>query len=174
LSVTPRLFRAVRVTNSEQCNEPPDIDESSTRALVAYLRQLGRPPTARRGDRNDGGRLFRETGCAACHTPCLSTTPIVPNAATTCLPAYTDLLLHDMGAALAEAGGGHAAARSEFRTPPLWGVAATGPPYLHDGRASSLEDAIANHDGEASVSRTRYERLDSRSRVLLLAFLRSL
>ena len=36
----------------------------------------------------------------------------------------------------------------EWRTPPLWGVADS-PPYLHDGRAYTLEDAIRLHDGEA-------------------------
>ena len=38
----------------------------------------------------------------------------------------------------------------EFRTAPLWGVGATGP-YLHDGRADTLDAAIRLHGGEAAA-----------------------
>src|SRR5262249_10630713 len=41
--------------------------------------------------------------------------------------------------------------QSEWRTPPLWGVADS-PPYLHDGRAPTLLDAIEWHSGEAEFS----------------------
>jgi CxxC motif-containing protein (DUF1111 family) len=35
---------------------------------------------------------------------------------------------------------------AEWRTAPLWGVADSGP-YLHDGRANSLAEAIELHGG---------------------------
>lgn len=65
------------------------------------------------------------------------------------------------------------AGRQEWRTPPLWGVRDSAP-YLHDGRASSLEDAIALHGGEAQLSANRFFRLPPEERSRLLAFLRSM
>ena len=44
---------------------------------------------------------------------------------------------------------------SEWRTPPLWGVADS-PPYLHDGRAATLIDAITLHGGEAETATLRF------------------
>lgn len=61
----------------------------------------------------------------------------------------------------------------EWRTPPLWGIADTGP-YLHDGRAESLEEAILWHGGESQASRDRYDALTAQEKEMLLAFLSSL
>jgi CxxC motif-containing protein (DUF1111 family) len=61
----------------------------------------------------------------------------------------------------------------EWRTPPLWGVADTGP-YLHDGRAATLEEAILWHGGEAEPSRKLYSELPRESKDLVLSFLSSL
>ena len=47
------------------------------------------------------------------------------------------------------------ATRFEWRTPPLWGVRDSGP-YLHDGRAATLDQAIAFHNGEAAATARRY------------------
>jgi CxxC motif-containing protein (DUF1111 family) len=62
---------------------------------------------------------------------------------------------------------------NEFRTEPLWGVAATGP-YLHDGRADTLDEAIRQHGGEATRARTAYAALGEGERQAVLAFLVSL
>jgi len=61
----------------------------------------------------------------------------------------------------------------EWRTPPLWGVRDSAP-YLHDGRAETIEQAIALHDGEASRSMRRFFQLSTDQRTQLLAFLDSL
>jgi CxxC motif-containing protein (DUF1111 family) len=76
----------------------------------------------------------------------------------------------DLADGIAEAKAGPA----DFRTPPLWGVAASGPPYLHDGRASDLAEAIAAHDGEARPTRLRWQLLPSADKAALISFLRSL
>jgi CxxC motif-containing protein (DUF1111 family) len=65
------------------------------------------------------------------------------------------------------------AATEEFRTPPLWGVADSAP-YLHDGRAETLDDAIRLHDGQAKASAQKYESLDDEARGEVLAFLETL
>ncbi len=62
---------------------------------------------------------------------------------------------------------------TEWRTPPLWGVADSAP-YLHDGRAKTLDEAIRLHDGEAAKIASRYAKLDYGERQELLAFLHSL
>ncbi len=65
------------------------------------------------------------------------------------------------------------AGRQEWRTPPLWGLRDSGP-YMHDGRASTLERAIALHNGEASRSARKYFALSPEERMQVQAFLKSL
>ncbi len=57
-----------------------------------------------------------------------------------------------------------------FLTENLWGVGSTGP-YLHDGRATTLTEAILEHGGEAQVSRDNYVKLTVAQRNDVLAFL---
>ena len=83
--------------------------------------------------------------------------------------AYTDLLLHDMGPDLADICLGEAQP-SEFRTEPLMGLR-LGTAFLHDGRASTIAQAIELHGGEATASRDRFLRLSPLARAALLRFL---
>lgn len=66
-----------------------------------------------------------------------------------------------------------ASVSSAWRTPPLWGVAETAP-YLHDGRAASLSDAILWHEGEASGVTARYRKLPRIAKQSLIAYLETL
>ena len=85
---------------------------------------------------------------------------------------YTDLLLHDMGPALADICLGDARP-AEFRTEPLMGLhLATA--FLHDGRAKTIVEAIRLHGGEARPARDRFVQLSPGARFALLQFLRSL
>ncbi|HEX3656051.1 MAG TPA: di-heme oxidoredictase family protein [Pirellulales bacterium] len=61
----------------------------------------------------------------------------------------------------------------EWKTPPLWGVASSAP-YLHDGRAATLDEAILLHGGEAADSVRRYSQLPSDGRARLIGFLQTL
>ncbi len=65
------------------------------------------------------------------------------------------------------------ALQREWKTPPLWGVADSAP-YLHDGRAATLDAAIRWHAGEAADAAAGYRGLDGESRRQLIAFLASL
>jgi CxxC motif-containing protein (DUF1111 family) len=65
------------------------------------------------------------------------------------------------------------AQRQEWRTPPLWGCRDSAP-YLHDGRAASLQEAIALHGGEAQRTAVRFFALPAADREQLIAFLKSL
>lgn len=60
--------------------------------------------------------------------------------------------------------------RNEWRTPPLWGVRDSAP-YLHDGRAESVLQAIMLHGGEAEATTKRFTELSLPDQQALLAFL---
>jgi CxxC motif-containing protein (DUF1111 family) len=116
--------------------------------------------------------LVRSIGCAACHTPVL-TTAVDRNPMFDRKPVaiYSDLLLHDVGT-----GDGivQASARAnEIRTPALWGLRLRRP-FLHDGSAATPADAIMRHAVEADIARKAYLSLPPSSRQEVLAFLSSL
>jgi CxxC motif-containing protein (DUF1111 family) len=117
-----------------------------------------------------GRHIFQSIGCAVCHTP--DNGPVSG--------VYSDLLLHDVGTEtyygsyFQRRTGEHAATPGEFRTPPLWGVADSAP-YLHHGRAESLEQAIGLHAGQAESAVKKYcEELAPDQRRQLIAFLKNL
>lgn len=87
------------------------------------------------------------------------------------VPLFSDLKRHDMGPGLAENFGTHL--DSHFITARLWGVADTAP-YLHDGRALTLTDAVLAHGGEAQAARDGFAALGTSERVELLTFLKRL
>ncbi len=120
-----------------------------------------------------GSLTFVGIGCASCHVPALVTGPN-PVAALSLkvVPAYTDLLLHNMGPDLADVCLGDARP-AEFRTEPLMGLRFV-TAFLHDGRAATIPEAIRLHGGEAARSRNRFLQLSLFERAALLRFLRSL
>jgi CxxC motif-containing protein (DUF1111 family) len=145
-----------------------EISPSQVRAVAAFIRSLPPINNDRSTDAQQGQRLFDQLGCGTCHRrsfPSLEKRNAFP---------YTDLLLHEMGPALADGISEGAASGSDFKTPALWGIAKTGPPYLHDGRAKTLHDAITAHGGEAEESARSYQKLLAAERDTVLAFLRSL
>jgi CxxC motif-containing protein (DUF1111 family) len=86
---------------------------------------------------------------------------------------YSDFLLHDMGGLGDGIGGQGRAAGTEMRTAPLWG-ARVRTRFLHDGRASNLNDAILAHDGQGRNARNLYSVLPQAQRDQLVAFLNSI
>jgi CxxC motif-containing protein (DUF1111 family) len=159
-----------------------DLTAEQCELMTDFLRGLSKPeqiwpsnPVAKQVALR-GGALFEEIGCADCHSPKLGSVEGL----------YSDLLLHDMGSDLESSPGsyGQPPVRSpnfandppgpgEWRTPPLWGVADSGP-YLHDGRSPTLEDAIKHHGGEASGVALRFDKLPSDQQAAVVAFLKTL
>lgn len=86
---------------------------------------------------------------------------------------FSDLKRHDMGTDLASPSAQGAIPASTFLTRPLWGLADTAP-YLHDGRAPTIQDAIAMHGGEASAARDAYLKLPEHERASVRVYLASL
>ncbi|MEM9028858.1 MAG: di-heme oxidoredictase family protein [Pseudomonadota bacterium] len=148
-----------------------------------YSRNLAVPP--RRNPKSPnvlaGKYLFHSIGCASCHTPSFRTgseTPD-PHLAGQRIWPYTDLLLHDMGAGLADNRPEGRATGREWRTAPLWGIGLTEIVsghtfFLHDGRARSVTEAILWHGGEAKTARDAFAKLSPNERKRLLAFVNSL
>ncbi len=145
----------------------PEISAGDLEALTFFMQRLAPPPRRSTNGHaeNAGEMLFDSVGCIDCHVADFVTSAGVV--------AYTDLLLHQVAPDGTEGIAGGDAGPVEFRTPPLWGISLT-PPYMHDGRSFSIEDAIARHDAEAASSRMEYESLSAEERERLLAFLNSL
>src|SRR5438445_368795 len=149
----------------------PELTQEALDATTAFVRLLAPPrPLPRTLVEQRGGLTFLRIGCASCHFPALVTGPNrVAALSLRIVQAYTDLLLHDMGPDLADICLG-AAQPAEFRTEPLMGLRFK-TAFLHDGRAGSIEQAIAAHGGEAVAARGRFLRLSAGERYALLKFL---
>ncbi len=164
--------------------QPPGLDLTLAQCnqMTAFVASLPKPveripeePQARE-HAVAGKKLFSGIGCADCHTPKLGEVEGI----------YSDLLLHRMGRDLTGGGTygqpppeapdfppGEGPQPEEWRTPPLWGVADSAP-YMHDGRATTLEEAIQAHGGQGRRTQQRFEKLSTAERAQLIAFLKTL
>lgn len=149
----------------------PEIDDEGIEAVADYLSMLTVPRSKVTKAHRHGSRLFKQAGCPQCHRPSWRTGPHDnPLLSRQRIFPFSDFLLHDMGETLADAGDTPQA--REWRTAPLWNL---GPgPYLHDGRAATLLEAILWHGGEARASREQLLRFNSSERSALIEFLRAL
>lgn len=152
--------------------------------ITSFVASLPRPieklpdDSKLRNDAIEGKQLFSKVGCTDCHMPKVDKVDGL----------YSDLLLHDMGQPLE--GGGSYNDRTpqpdpnrpppsdgpnpgEWRTPPLWGVADSAP-YLHDGRAPTLEKAIELHGGQGTHAAIEFAALSKAEQGQVIAFLRTL
>lgn len=161
----------------------PDLADSILNAVTFYVRSLAVP--ARRNVTDPqvmhGEQLFAQINCVSCHVPTMYTDVNValPYLSHQRIHPYTDMLLHDMGAGLADGRPDYKASGTEWKTPALWGIGlfeqANGTPYyLHDGRARTLEEAILWHGGEANNSKVAFTKLSKPDRDAVVAFLQSL
>jgi CxxC motif-containing protein (DUF1111 family) len=146
-----------------------DIDEFND-----FMLMLANPPTvpltqsAQRGQ-----QVFTQINCVACHKAQMITGPNAIQALSfKPVPLYSDLLLHDMGT-LGDGIAQGAASTTQMRTQPLWGLRARAP-YLHDGRARTVFEAIRLHDGEAKIVRDRFLKLSPREQQDLIDFINSI
>ena len=160
----------------------PEVPAIEVLDVLMYVRTLAVP---NRGEITDGVRrgdtLFSQIGCASCHTPVLKTGPSdISSLNRVDAPLYSDLLLHDMGPELADNRPDGSADGYEWRTPPLVGIRLVADNlggrefYLHDGRATSLEEAIQLHGGEAQAVLDRFLGLSADDQAALIAFVQSL
>ncbi|MGB0717423.1 MAG: di-heme oxidoredictase family protein, partial [Phycisphaerae bacterium] len=181
-----------------------EITVGEMSSLEIFNTNLERPVQRFLNTAADAGfKVFKEIGCADCHVPSLITEStkltysfpeiaddpdanvffesdlsrspagfdLDPDGDGLIVPLFADLKRHDMGPALAESFGNEL--DSHFTTARLWGVADTAP-YLHDGRALTITEAITMHGGEAQDARDAFVDLDDQDKQAVLAFLRTL
>ena len=152
----------------------PELSQEDLDLVDDFVRFLAPPaplPLDLEGER--GKIIFGTIGCVSCHAPSLTTGDNPVRALRyKQVNAYTDLLLHDMGPARADICLG-LAEPSEFRTEPLMGLRLRDK-FMHDGAATTIEQAIELHDGEAARARDGFKKLSARERAAVLKFLGSL
>ncbi|MEP7123982.1 MAG: di-heme oxidoredictase family protein [Byssovorax sp.] len=178
-----------------------ELEEGILTTVASYLAMLEVPvvlPPADPGLRDrwaNGSALFDSVGCSSCHVrqvPLLYTLwhetsdttagEVVINLftdgdeprGTNLVEVFSDFKRHDLGPGLADPHDEeHKLPRSVFLTRPLWGLAET-PPYLHDGRAPTIPDAILAHGGDAQPERDAFAALPPDDQADLHLFLLSL
>jgi CxxC motif-containing protein (DUF1111 family) len=158
----------------------PDFEGvvSAVQHFTDFMRFLAPPkPAPDTPSVSNGRELFSTAGCAMCHTPTLKTRESDIDALSNKdVHLFSDLLLHNMGAGLADQVEQGNASGYEFRTAPLWGLGQR-LFFLHDGRATDLKSAILAHrsnGSEANATIDDFFRLPVRQQQDLLNFLRSL
>jgi len=188
MGLTSSLKTVTDCTPSQNCDAwanggDPEVTDKIADFVTFYSKSLAVPARRDMGSATvqQGARLFNETGCADCHTPTYVTgvNPQRPDLSSQTIWPYSDLLLHDMGPALADGRDEFLADGNEWRTAPLWGVGLAQQVnplagFLHDGRARTLEEAILWHGGEAQPASDRYRQMMVKERNALIEFLTSL
>ena len=164
-----------------------EVEDYVLNDVIFYQSTLA--PAARRNPQDAqvlrGEALFHAAQCAQCHRPSYKTGALLfPSLSSQALTGqditpYTDLLLHDMGEALADGRPDFAASGRQWRTPPLWGIGLIPAVndhqrLLHDGRARGVAEAILWHGGEAEQAREKFRQLPADDRAALVKFVESL
>jgi len=175
----PNQPQPVSIAKSDYVAPGDDLTLKQCQQMASFIAALPNPrqelpqQPEERANVHHGRKVFASVGCAECHVPNVGSVQGI----------YSDLLLHRMGKELE--GRGHYDAPSddgdptivaqpdEWRTPPLWGIADSAP-YLHDGRAKTLEEAIQLHAGQGLESARRFARSTHEEQTQLIAFLKSL
>ncbi|PYJ79320.1 MAG: hypothetical protein DME22_25600 [Verrucomicrobia bacterium] len=157
----------------------PEITVEDIEKVTAFTRFLAPPPGQILTNHTDqhlarrGRKLFVHLNCAVCHRPKMNTGPSTSKALhRKTVALYSDLMVHDMGSALADICL-EQAHPSEFRTEMLMGLRFRGQ-FLHDGSAKTVQEAIERHDGEARNSRDRFKALKEKDKQALLKFLETI
>jgi CxxC motif-containing protein (DUF1111 family) len=198
MGITNRLFPTenapngdlVKLARCDTVKDPEDVNDDMT-AFANFMRFLAPPPrdgdSDRDGDRDkdkdddsdddahgpavSGRALFSKVGCAVCHRASFRAASPIEAINERRVAAFSDFLLHDVktgdGIIQGKAGG------NEFRTPPLWGISQSAP-YLHDGSAPTIQDAIQRHGNQGASARDAFAALCFSEQQALLAFLDSI
>ena len=160
-----------------------EIPDKLLTLVTQFNQWISVPPARKLNDPQvvKGRELFYASGCESCHTDSYTTDPSYPveSLAGQTIWPYTDLALHDMGSELADGIHEYSANGNEWRTPPLWGIGLqkefrNEQAFLHDGRASTLEEAILWHGGEAEASKQTFIQLNESERQAMIAFLKAI
>lgn len=186
MGITTSLFSTESAhgqLQEDRSTDDPEISDSTLDLVTFYVSSLAVP--ARRNTTHPdviaGKKIFKQLNCNGCHRESMRTRTDMTfkEVSNQVIRPYTDMLLHDMGDALADHRPDGKADGNEWRTAPLWGLGlqqkVNGHTFLlHDGRARGIVEAILWHGGEAQSSRDAYKKLPKADRDQLLKFLESL
>ncbi len=198
----PGFPRAVPAWKKDYKAPGLDLSAAQCDQLIRYVASLPKPSQRpaetpqHAEDISAGQRLFSSVGCVACHRPKLgdvdgiysdlllhdmgqllsdsgsystNVTVIASEGAQDPLPVKTRIEPKDSKEQPPKFG----ASTREWRTPPLWGLRDSAP-YLHDGRADTIADAVALHGGEGMLAAEAFFKLEPRERQQIELFLQSL
>ncbi|MBV9927242.1 MAG: hypothetical protein JOZ96_19650 [Acidobacteria bacterium] len=166
----------------------PEDDGEDALAFADFMRATKAPARGpSTGEALAGEKLFKQVGCAVCHTDSIATAMpgSVVNGGTFTVPAalgnklihpFSDFLLHNVGT-----GDGipvlntpeYAGTANQIRTAPLWGLR-TRNRLMHDGLSFTPSEAIQRHAGQAAAVTKRYVALSAAQKAQVLGFLNSL
>ena len=189
MGITNRIFPFENAPNGNAgklsaCDTVPDPEDTGDDivAFENFMRLLAPPPRdderdhdgdrgreASRGGR--GRRVFEKIGCAVCHPGGFTTVSRVAAINGKTVDAFSDFLLHDVGTGDGIIQGD--AAANLLRPPPLWGVSESAP-YLHDGSAGTIREAIRRHSNQGAAARKAFQDLSHEEQEALLEFLDSI
>ncbi len=191
------------VNEAVQAGPPPryDISDTECNEMTAFVASLPAPrrlePTDAENDLRikHGEALFGKIGCAVCHRATLASVSGIysdlllhdmgrsladplpspqPDPPTIVEPVRTGNYYGPVIPAIRQPSPGEMQVfRQEWKTPPLWGVRDSGP-YLHDGRAATVEEAVGWHGGEALRSARKFANLSKADRADVVTFLMTL
>ncbi len=188
-SCTATQIQCQNITSGINNGSTLEIEDTLLAQVVDFVKLLAPPryKSTLNDNQRQGKKLFQRAQCADCHTPSHITTSDVPEGRTASIGLlsaktiwpYSDLLLHDMGDALADDHIEYDAQGTEWRTAPLWGLSTAmqlngDSGLLHDGRARNVSEAILWHGGEAEASKQVFLAMNKQQRSMLIQFVESL
>lgn len=183
-----------KLKSCDKAKDPEDGDDDVT-LFANFMRLLAPPPRDERlslleagsfnrdgdGDRDRsfdrdigparGEKVFAAIGCGVCHYSGYVARSRIDAINGKRVGSYSDYLLHDIGTADGIAQGN--ARPNELRTTPLWGLQESAP-YLHDGSAATIQDAIKRHGNQAAASRKAFDGLSWHLQQSLVEFLEAI
>jgi len=195
MGITSAFFPRENAPNGDEarlraCDVVPDPEDDGEdiEAFADFMRLLAPPPRrlvspgprvspgrrvrhAGAPNAGAGERVFGQIGCAVCHSNVYTARSPIRAIDGQHVQAFSDFLLHDVGT-----GDGIVQGRArgtDFRTAPLWGLSSSAP-YLHDGRAATVTEAIRWHRNQGASASRAFDALPDSSREALLEFLGSL
>lgn len=179
---TPTVAQSKPLSSPNAPDVAPDLDKKQFRALMAFVDTLPRPiEDTSSAAAKHGKELFAKIGCATCHVQDIGGVKGV----------YSDFLLYTLDDPTPPGGGGGPGGGygppppverplpeedvrpEEWKTQPLWGVADSAP-YFHDGAATTLQDAILRHKGDAKIVSQAYSALSPADQTAVISFLNTL
>jgi mono/diheme cytochrome c family protein len=168
LRETPIRIPAANATAQTRVNQGETRFNSLCASCHTPRMTLANPTHVEKGDLSGGAGITLHLGVDTKEPH-----PAVASNGSMVVEMFSDLKRHSMGTSLQDGKPFNQIGADQFVTQALWGVRDSAP-YLHDGRAATLRDAILKHDGEALAARNSFAALTADEQNKVVEFLNSL